>query len=127
MRISRAGIWVLLALVAGCSAGPKPEPVADPNSYPANYQKQIAVFLRTTLTDRADFHGALIAEPAIKPVGQSQHYVVCLRFNGHSERKDKVVVFLAGGITQFVDATPEQCGGAAFAPFQALDDVTPPK
>jgi hypothetical protein len=85
------------------------------------------MYLRTELTDRADFRGALIAEPAMKPVGASQHYVVCLRFNGHNQRKDKAIVYLDGQVTQFVDSKPEQCGGAVFAPFQTLDDITPPE
>jgi len=118
---------LLAVALTGCTGGPKPAQAPDPNTYPANYQNQVATFLRTMLTDRADFRGALIAEPAIKPVGASQRYVVCLRFNGHNQRKDKAVIYLAGTITQFIESTPEQCGGAVFASFQALDDMIPPE
>jgi hypothetical protein len=114
--------------VAGCNGGflkPKPEQVVDPNAYPAHYESEIASYLGTVLTDRADFRGALIAQPAIKPVGESQRYVVCLQFNGNHERKDKVVVYLGGKITQFVDAKPEQCAGAAYQPFAELVAATP--
>lgn len=118
------------AAVSGCTAfsGSKPvKPAVDPNTYPANYRNQIVTFLLTELTDRADFHGALIAEPALKPVQQSQRYVVCLELNGHNEQKTKVTIFLAGEITQFVDAKPEQCSGAAYQPFKELEDATPSK
>jgi hypothetical protein len=131
MRTSRRGTWLLVAsaiATAGCSSGPKPDQAAsNPDGYPKDYQRQIAMFLRTELTDRADFRGATIAEPAMRPVGASQHYVVCLRFNGHNQRKDKAVVYLDGQISQFVDSKPEQCSGAVFAPFQILEDIIPPE
>jgi hypothetical protein len=132
MSTGRLGTWLMLVAVtasAGCSSGPKPNQTAagGPDVYPAEYQRQIAMYLRTELTDRADFRGALIAEPAMKPVGSSQHYIVCLRFNGHNQRKDKAVVYLDGQVTQFLDSKPEQCGTAVFTPFQTLDDITPPE
>jgi len=112
--------------VAGCSstkkqAGPAPEP----NVFPADYRVQIARFLATELTDRADFRGALISAPALKPVGASQHYVVCLQFNGHSQIKNKVAIYLAGDITQFIDAKPEQCADAAYQPYKELEYAMP--
>jgi hypothetical protein len=131
MGSARSGIVVLLAAMAvgGCGSfgGSKPEQAVDPNTFPGNYRKQIASFLTTQLMDRADFGGALIAAPAIKPVAESQHYVVCLQFNGHNQRKDKVVIYLAGDIQQFVDSKPEQCADAAYQPFQELAKITPPR
>ena len=131
MRIARAGIVALLASIsiAGCSGfgKPKPEPVVDPNAYPANYRTQIVTLLTTTLTDRADFRGALIAAPALKPVGDSQRYVVCLQLNGHNQRRDKVVIYLAGVPNFFLDAKPEQCADAAYQPFKELEAETPDK
>jgi hypothetical protein len=129
MRIARAGIWALLASIGlvGCTGfgKPKPEPAVDPNAYPANYRTQMVTLLTTMLTDRADFRGALIAPPALKPVGQSQHYVVCLQLNGHNQHKDKVVIYLAGAPTQYIDSKPEQCADAAYQPFKELEDMTP--
>jgi len=129
MSIARAGRVALLASmsIAGCtgSRGTKPAEAVDPNAYPANYRTQIVDLLTTMLTDRADFRGALIAEPAMKPVGQSQHYVVCLQLNGHNQRKDKVVIYLAGVPIQYVDSKPEQCADAAYQPFKELEDMTP--
>jgi len=138
MRTWRTGAVVLLAALAlgGCSGGlpgfggPKQgqaAPTVDPNPFPANYQNQVALLLRTTLADRADFNGALIAAPALKPVVDSSnlHYVVCVQLNGHNERKSKAVIYLAGEPTQYVDATPQQCGDAAYRPFTELQAVQP--
>jgi hypothetical protein len=132
MRVAPIALAVLLAVAAvgGCTAfsGRKPaKPAVDPNTYPADYRNQLVAFLLTELTDRADFHGALIAEPALKPVQESQRYVVCLELNGHNEQRNKVTIFLGGEITQFLDATPEQCGGAAYQPFKELEEATPSK
>jgi hypothetical protein len=117
--------------VAGCSGfgGPKGQDAAvaaiDPNVYPANYRIQIAQFLRQSLTDRVEFRGALIAQPALKPIGDSQHYMVCVRFNGRSQLRNKVAIYLAGQIAQFIDSTPEQCADAAYQPFTELAAAVP--
>jgi len=135
----RPGIVLLLVALAlaGCSGGgmfggPKsnqPPAVVDPNAYPANYRKQIATMLATLLTERADFHGALIAQPELKPVPGSStpHYVVCVQLNGHNRQRTKVTIFLGGDPTQFIDATPEQCTGVAYQSFTELELETPQK
>jgi hypothetical protein len=115
--------------IAGCSGfggskqaeGPPP----DPNTFPANYRTQIATFLRQSLTNRVDFRGATIAAPALKPIGDSQRYMVCVQFNAKSQITTKVAIYLAGQTTQFVDATAEQCTGAAYQPFKELEAATP--
>jgi hypothetical protein len=51
----------------------------------------------------------------------------CLRIDGQNGRKEKFVVFYAGLINQFVDATSEQCGAAAYQSFpEALAAFSPP-
>jgi hypothetical protein len=135
----RAGLICLLAALAlaGCSGGsmfggPKhdqpPGPV-DLNAYPSNYRKQIATLMATLLKEHADFHGALIAQPELKPVAESStpHYVVCVQLNGHNRQRTKAVIFLGGDPTQFVDATPEQCTGVAYQSFTELELETPQK
>ena len=57
--------------------------------------------------------------------GDNPHYIVCVQFNGHGQIKNKVAIYLAGEITQFVDATPEQCGDAAYQPFKELEAEAP--
>jgi hypothetical protein len=132
MNVYRAGTLLLLGALlpavlalAGCSKKDQPQIASDPNAFPANYRKDITTFLRQSLTNRADFHGAMISEPAIKPVEESDHYVVCVQFNPKSPIKTKAVVFLGGQMTQFVDATPAQCDGAVYQPFKELDAATP--
>jgi hypothetical protein len=112
--------------------GPKrdlPPPSVDANLYPANYRKQIATMLALLLRERAEFHGALIAQPELKPVAQSStpHYVVCVQLNLRSQPRTKVAIFLGGDPTQFVDATPEQCAGVAYQSFTELELETPQK
>jgi hypothetical protein len=138
MSTVRPVIAVLLAALAlaGCGGslfgGPKhdqPPPAVDPNVYPANYRKEIAVMLSRLLTDRADFRGALIAQPELKPVAESStpHYVVCVQLSLHRQPRTKVAIFLGGDPTQFIDATPEQCAGVAYQSFTELELETPQK
>jgi hypothetical protein len=126
MSVHRAGMVLVMAAVAlaGCS-NRKDQQVIDPDAVPTNYRSTLVAFLRQSLTNRADFRGAMISEPALKPVGPSQHYVVCLQFNPRSQIKTKAAVFLSGQMTQFVDATPEQCAGAVYQPFKELDAAIP--
>jgi hypothetical protein len=128
-RTGAAAALLVMAL-AGCSGfgGPKKDaaPIIDPNSYPATYRSQIATFLRQSLTTRADFRGALISQPTLMPIGDSQRYMVCVQFHGNGQVKTKVAVYFAGMISQFVDSTPEQCGAVAYTPFTELAVALPP-
>ena len=117
-------VLMLAGALAGCSNASK-EQVIDPNALPTNYRSTLVAFLRQSLTNRADFRGAMISEPAIKPVGESQHYIVCVQFNPRSQIKIKAAVYLSGQMTQFIDATPEQCADAVYSPFKELDAASP--
>lgn len=121
------GVLIALAL-AGCSGLGAKKDVAptDPNAYPVNYRKQLAEFLRQSLTTRADFRGALISQPVLMPIGDSQRYMVCVQFHGSNEVKIKVAIYFAAMISQFVDATPQQCGSVAYTPFTELAAALPP-
>jgi hypothetical protein len=139
MKTSRAIAAMLLAAIAlaGCSSGlnlggPKkkePDVIVDTNAYPTNYQFQIVTMLRALLTNRADYIGTLIAPPTLRPVPNTSipHYVVCLQFNRPDGPLTKVVLFLGGEPQQYVDATPEECAGAAYQPFTALQTAVPGK
>jgi len=91
----------LLATSAGCSQFGKPEQV-EPNIYPANYKADLLAYLRKNPDDL---------------VNASATY---MRIDGQNGRKEKFVVFFSGLINQFVDATTEQCGAAAYQPFPEL-------
>lgn len=125
-RIGACAGLVLVALsLAACSSKGAPQPAVDPNSFPANYKTQIATYLQTVLSDRADFRNSLISAPVMKQVGDSQHYVACVQLNGHNQHRDKAVIYLAGSINQFIDATGDQCTGVAYEPFKELAALTP--
>jgi hypothetical protein len=139
MTMARATMAALLAAIAlaGCSSGfnfggPKkkqPDVVVDMNVYPANYRVQIVTMLSTLLSNRSDFVGTLISPPMLKPVADSPnpHYVVCLQFYRPEAPKTKVVIYLGGEPQQYIDATPEQCAGAAYQPFTELQAALPHK
>jgi hypothetical protein len=121
--------------LAGCSSlfgGPKhaaPVPTVNMDVYPTNYRSQVARLLAGLLTNRADFQGAFISPPVLKPVADSPnlHYVVCVQLNGRNVERTKVVIYLGGLPTQFIDATPQQCGDAAYQPFTELQRAMPAK
>jgi len=127
MKRYRAGMILIVAAgaLAGCSGKGQQAAAIDPNVLPTNYRSALVGFLRQSLTNRADFRGAMISEPALKSIGGSQHYVVCVQFNARSAIKTKAAVYLAGQMTQFIDATPEQCADASYQPFKELDAATP--
>jgi hypothetical protein len=119
-------VMLAAGALAGCSGFSKNQPATpDSNLFPANYRSSLVAFLRQSLTNRSDFRGAMISEPALKPVGPSQHYIVCVQFNPQSTIKTKAVVYLSGQMTQFIDAAPEQCADAAYQPFKELDAANP--
>ncbi len=114
---------MVAAVLAGCSADKKKDAaVVNPNVYPQDYRKQIGLLIATTSKDAADFHGTMISQPVLKPVGgDAPHYVVCVQFTGHGVRQTKVAIFLEGAVTQFINATAEHCGDAQYQPFTELD------
>lgn len=120
-----------LALAACSSFGSKRQPqiTVNPNVYPANYREQIATLLTAQLVNPIEFRTALISQPALKPVtdGTEPHYIVCLQYPNRTEHQIKVVLFLEGAPTQYVDATPQQCGDATYGPFPELARMSPVK
>jgi len=132
-RLRTGAVLLVTALaLAGCSGfGSKRQPdvIVNPNVYPGNYRGQIAALLTMQLTNPIEFRTALISQPALKPVtdGTEPHYVVCLRYPNRTEHQIKVVIFLEGAPTQYVDATPQQCDDAAYGPFPELARMSPVK
>ena len=112
-----ASAALIATALGGCSGLKKDAAPTDPNAYPASYRTQIAAFLRQSLSSRPDFRGALISQPTLMPIGDSQRYMVCVQFHGNGQVKTKVAIDSAGMVSQFLDATPEQCGTAAYSPF----------
>jgi hypothetical protein len=113
-------------MLAGCSTGPKADALLpDPNTYPATYRADLVTFLRMSLNDRTLFHGALIAQPVLKPIADTQRYMVCVQFSDHGKPLSKVAIYVGGRMQQFVDATPDECGDAVYQPFKELIAAMP--
>jgi len=103
------------------------------NTYPANYKSEILGAMHAYLNDPTGIRDPGLADPALKPVDGTTHYVVCVRYNGKKNAKeytgsrDIEAVFIAGRFDHFVD-TPntanEICAGSYYAPFPELGKLT---
>jgi hypothetical protein len=113
------GALAIVAIaLAGC--GEKREAKVDPNLFPTDYKAKILKVLQTYLTDRSGFIGAAISPPVLKPFGNENRYVVCVRLSGNKPG-EKMAIFFGGEVNQFVDAAQGVCTGAAYEPFPELE------
>jgi hypothetical protein len=103
----------------------------DPNSLPANYKTDVITLVRTSVADPTNIRDAYISEPVLKKSGAENRYIVCVRFNGKGRdgqymgSKEKMVIYFAGSPNQYVDATPDKCGGSNYLPFPELEALAP--
>jgi hypothetical protein len=120
--------------LGGCfgAGGSKPDTAAaDPNVLPAQYRAQVAEILRTTLPVVTGIRDGYITEPMLRPVGGANLYVVCVRYNAkgannvYMGQKDSYVTFLGGRPNQFLDATRELCGSAAWQRYPEIESLRP--
>jgi hypothetical protein len=117
------GAVVLAAALAGCSSfgfGQSEQKAVDPNVFPADYKTRLTTFMQSNPYGLVGAREAGLAAPELKAFGTETRYVACLRAVGPDWRKEKAIIFFGGEINQFVDATPEQCGAAAYQPFPEL-------
>jgi hypothetical protein len=153
-RLCRAGAGVAAALAVGaCAHGmhasdtPSPED-AEINAPPTNYKAEILGAMHAYFNDPTGLHEAAISEPAVKAVGNTHRYVVCIRFTGKKipggrerERdrakeanpdnaappekgpKELAAVFVAGRFDRFQEKAQEPCAGVAYAPFPELEKL----
>lgn len=122
----KSGLLAVAAIVlAGCSSGSVLSEV-EPNIFPASYRKEVLDTLVPLLGDPYHVRDAYISEPALTS-GKDPRYVVCVRYNERdfNQRylgvKDRIAYFFGGKLNQLIDATPEQCGKAAYKPFTELE------
>jgi hypothetical protein len=124
------GTVALLAL-AGCGgggglSGPETAGGVAVNKYPDNYRAEILAYQRSFLNDPSGIRGAGITQPALKSVGSTERYVVCVRFDAkgptgaYTGAREHLAIFLAGKLDQ-MGAAREECRGAAFEPFPELE------
>lgn len=119
----------LLAALASCASsddylGKPKEP--DPNLFPTQYKMEVLNTLVPLLEYPNNVRDAMISDPVLVPVNKDQRYAVCVRANTRDERgqyagpKDRIAYFFGGHLNQLIEATPEQCGKAAYKPFAEL-------
>jgi hypothetical protein len=111
-----------LTVLAGCSelGFGRQDQKPNPNVYPANFKTDLLAYVRSNPVDLLNARDVYVSTPALKQFGSDNRYFVCLRADGEGWRKEKLVVFFSAQINQFVDATSEQCGAAAYQPFPEL-------
>jgi len=117
-----APLLVALTACSGLGFGSKDEAV-DPNLFPEKYKSDLLSYVRASPADMLNVRDASISAPALRQFGTENRYFVCLRTVGPEARRDKLVVFFGGRINQFIDATTEQCGTAAYQPFPELVEL----
>jgi hypothetical protein len=128
----QAGAVVAIVLsgvvLAACADTSKPK-LVDPNIYPKDFKQEILDTLTNTLEDPTNVRGAFLSDPVLTPVENDQRYTVCVRYNGRDANRqykgstDHIAYFFGGHLNQLVDATPEQCGKAAYKPFPELEKL----
>ena len=121
-------VWachVLLVALSGCSGGSlfgrSEEKPVEPNSYPENYKADLLTFLRNNPAEIERTREAYVSEPVLGQFGGSEgRYYLCFKAAGEGYRVEKLVIFFAGHINQYINATAERCGAAAYQPFPEL-------
>jgi len=135
MAVRRSILLIALAL-AGCgktldelSKDQQRTDWAAANVYPAEYRAELIAYLRTYLNDPTGVRDAGISEPALKPVGPGERYVVCVRFNpkraggGYAGAKDHLVIYAGGKLDRYIETAGESCKDAAYAAFPELERI----
>jgi hypothetical protein len=121
--VSLGAVVGLAAALAGCASfgGQSDVKTVDPNVMPADYKASVMAFLQTNPYGLIGVRAAELSPPELRPFGTESRYVSCMRAAGPDWRKEKMFIFYAGAINQFVDATSEACGTAA---YQAFPEIT---
>jgi hypothetical protein len=135
------GLLLASALLGGCSHGQGLSPTGgggaddeDINVRPTNYKSDILGAMHAYLNDPTGVREAGIGEPALKEVGGSKRYVVCVRFNAKKPRgdyagpKEIAAVFVAGRFDRFVDApSPRESANAPARGSEGPHGNEPPR
>jgi len=129
----------LAILLAGCSGAmegfsfgkaPKEAP-ADPTLYPKDYRPEIAAFMRRYLENPTQVRDASIAEPVMRPVGSTQQYITCVRYNPrdgsnrYQGTTTRVALFLSGRLNQFIPDDQKLCDGLNYQRYPEIESLTP--
>ena len=126
--VRSTGLAALVSIAVGACSLNESKPVEE-NRYPDDYKTQILDLLRRQLDDPTNIRDAYVADPSMKAYQFSPRYVACIRFNARNSTgqyagtKDMAAFFVAGEITQIVDANRELCGNAPYQPFPELQKL----
>lgn len=121
---------MLTAALAACHYEPKVEENAVPR--PDEYKDQIEAFVRTGLTDPTGIRNAFISQPALRTVNAgTTRYVVCFKYEAkdnsdprrYAGSKEFAAIFYDRRLSQFLAATPDLCGQAAYQPYLELQKL----
>lgn len=132
--MGRAGILWLAVALGGCAGGEgtlgtETKGGVGVNIPPANYRAEILAYQRSFLNDPTGIRQAAISQPALKSIGSTERYVVCVRFNAKGPNRnytgvrDHLAIFLAGKLDQ-MGPTREECREAAYEPFPELERLS---
>jgi hypothetical protein len=132
--MGRTGILLLAVMLAGCAGGEgtlatETKGGASVNVLPVNYRAEILAYQRSFLNDPTGIRQAAISQPALKSIGSTERYVVCVRFSAKAPNgsytgvREHLAIFLAGKLDQ-MGATREQCHDAVYEPFPELERLT---
>lgn len=127
--ISAYMMAALALALAACSSDSKKDAEPEPNILPTNYKLEVIETLTRTLDDPTNVREAAISEPELRTAGRDQRYTVCVRYNPRDLAHRyigttvRIGYFFGGHLNQLVEATPEQCGRAAYKPFPELEKL----
>ena len=136
IRSAYAVAVAISSLLGGCSGtslegfafGRAPEvPKDDGSAFPAYYKQEVAAFMRTYLDNPRKVRDASIGTPVQRPIAGAPRYVTCVRYNPQNPEnkyegsKERLVIFHAGKMTQFLDSDPQVCAGLAYQRYPEIE------
>ena len=74
---------------------------------------------------------AYIGTPVQRPIAGAPRYVTCIRYNAQTPEgkyegnKERLVIFHAGKVTQFVESDPQVCPALASQRYPEIENLVP--
>lgn len=141
-RVFTVVATLLLAGVLGaCSSGSDTQsfqfgkgpvtPPVEPRKFPADYKPEVADFIRRNTVNPTKIRDAYIAKPVLKPIGKTEQYITCVRYNPRDSAgkyegpQQRVAIFLSGGLNQFLDDDPQLCAGLTYERYPEIENMVP--
>src|SRR5262245_18682578 len=117
-----------LCACAGQPAGGARDDLA--NLRPQNYKSDILAMLHVYLRDPTQIRDASASEPTLQPIGRTNRYIVCLRFNAkksngeYAAPKQDAATSRPGRLDQMIEPKPEERSKAEYQPFPEAETLT---